>query len=370
MKRKIYLLNFLLLIFVISASAQNWQIYDGSVLPSETSNNGDTLDISSVSDDSPGADMVAEVMLDPNIPGNKIFKYLQPDGKRTFRHDFTGTYSGTDFTIVARLKGVNDPAFDRVMDIRWDNGNSGTRDELRLYYGGRLKLEKAGVDNYPDVNFTDWHIYRIQVTGDSATVFIDENDTPVLAGKTTSTTSSQSLRFGDGSGDAIGGLVDWFILDTTGAYTPSQQALPAELTGQGNDEMVEWNVYTASVLPNENIPAFEESNVGGDPPIDTVITDPDNSDNSLLKFIVSGADSKYMWKQNFSDSPNAVTVVMRVKGSPDTLDRTMEIDLQQGGFRERLYIKNDSTFELKEAGVKGDLPIKPSGLAYLSLYKD
>ncbi|HYW95941.1 MAG TPA: hypothetical protein VE870_10165, partial [Bacteroidales bacterium] len=143
--KKFYILVIVFSGIFITAGAQNWQIYDGSVLPSETGT-GDMLDISSYSDDSPGADMISEIVLDPVIPGNKLFKYFQPDGKRTFRHDMTAGWTGTDFTIVARLKGNNDPAYDRVMDIRWDNGNSGTRDELRIYYNGRLKLEKASVD--------------------------------------------------------------------------------------------------------------------------------------------------------------------------------------------------------------------------------
>ncbi|MDZ7722648.1 MAG: hypothetical protein U5R06_07485 [candidate division KSB1 bacterium] len=57
-------------------------------MPENTGGGGDTLDITSVSDNSPGADMVQEIIDDPDIEGNKLLKYLQPDGKTMFRHYF------------------------------------------------------------------------------------------------------------------------------------------------------------------------------------------------------------------------------------------------------------------------------------------
>jgi len=362
--RKLYIL--LTLFFVaFTAGAQNWQVYDGSVLPSETST-GDMLDVSNYSDDSPGDDMIAEVIADANIPGNSVFKYFQPDGKRTFRHNMSDTYSDTSFTIVVRVKGNSDPVnYDRVMDIRWDNGNAGTRDELRIYYSGRLKLEKAGVDTYPDLDFNDWHIFRIEVIGDSSTVFIDEDPEPVLAGITTSSSNDQRVRFGDGSGDAIGGYLDWIALDTLGASTPATLALPDAWTGVGDDEYVSWYLYSASVLPDENIPDFSESNTSGDNWINNIIDDPDMPGNKLLELVSSPASTNFMWKHNFpEDNTNIITMVARVKAVSDTVDRPMEFDFRHGGFRERLFINTDGTYELKYAGVKESLPVDYDPLAW------
>ncbi|MBN2350300.1 MAG: cadherin-like beta sandwich domain-containing protein [Bacteroidales bacterium] len=355
--KKIYLLIALMLTFSLISSAQNWLIYDGSVLPSETDGGGDTLDVTSEKDISLGAGMIREIILDANIPGNKVLKYFHPDGKLTFRHVFDAAYTDSTFTIVARLKGSGDPAYDRVMDIRWDNGNAETRDELRIYNEGRIKLEKAGVSVDVDFDVNEWHIYRIQVIGDSATIFVDEDPTPFSTGTSTTSSTEQSFRFGDGSGDAIGGYVDWIVLDSTGAYTPVTGPLPVALTGLAGTELVEWHVYDGDVLPDRNNPEFEPSNTAGDTYTNRIIDDPDQTGNSLLELISSPAASNFMWKHNFPVDPTPdITMVARVKAVSDTVDRPMEFDFQQGGFRERLYINIDSTFELKQAGLKGDLP--------------
>lgn len=354
-----FLLFFTGIAFLVNA--QNWMVYDASVLPSETGGGGDTIDFTNVADNEPGAGMIQEILIDHEIPDNKVFQYFHPDGKTTFRHNFNGTYIDSAFTIVARLKGCGDlTSFDRVMDIRWDNGNAGTRNELRIYYEGRVKLEKSGVSVYFDWDVNDWHIYRIQVLGDSAAVFVDESTEHIIAASTTSSTSAQSFRFGDGSDDAIGGFVDWIVLDTTGGYTPTEMPLPTYLTGLGNDEIVEWFVYDADVLPDVSQFHMTESNVGGDQYTNTIITDPDSATNHLLEMISpEESPGKFMWKYTLPGPSDSITFVARVKGVSDTLDRTMEFDFQQEGYRERLYIKNDTTYELKESGEKDDLPDDP-----------
>ncbi|MBA7533596.1 hypothetical protein ES705_25837 [subsurface metagenome] len=372
--KKIYLSLLFILGFVFFINAQSWMVYDGSVLPSETGGGGDTIDFTNVSDNSPGAGMIQEVLQDHEIPGNKLFKYFHPDGKTTFRHDFNATYADSAFTIVARLRGCGDlVSFDRVMDVRWDNGNAETRNELRIYYEGRVKLEKTGLSVNIDFDVNDWHIYRIQVIGDSAAVFVDESSEHLIAGSTTSSSTSQSLRFGDGSGDAIGGFVDWIVLDTTGGYTPAEMPLPSYLTGLGDDETVVWSVYDADVLPDASEFGMTPSNVAGtDQHTNTIIADPDSAGNNLLELISPEADpGKFMWKYNLpSDVGDSITLVARVKGASDTLDRTMEFDFQQAGFRERLYIKNDTTYELKESGVKDSLPGDPQEWHIYRMTKD
>ena len=205
-----------------------WQIYDGSVLPADTDTGGGTLNITKLADNSPGDGMVQEILDDPDIEGNKIFKYLQPDGKTMFRHDFDDAYAGSAYTIVARFKGENDAAYDRVFDIQWRNGNGGVRDDLRLYSKtGRIKLEKSGEDVMSGLDLYAWHTYRIAVDGVTATVYVDESPFPILTGTSTESTGDKYFKVGDGSGDAIGGYMDWLMLDLSGAYAPGEgQAFP------------------------------------------------------------------------------------------------------------------------------------------------
>lgn len=342
----------MLLIFTAPSFGQ-WKIYDGSILPTETSSGGDSLDFPKLSDNSPGTDFVELIMDDENIAGNKILQYLQPtpSAKLRYEHDFSSGFTGTSFTIVARLKGTGDnETYARVCDIEWRNGNSGTRDELRIIPAdSTIELNKSGKRVKVNMNLNSWHIYRVEVMGDSSAVYVDEDTVAVLGAVTATTTSNKYFKFGDGSGDAVGGYVDWIIFAEDTAARPQDLAVPDTLTG------LEWNVYAANQLPLDYSDAFSESNVDITTTMtDTIIEDPDDAANHLLELIVPNAQ-KYMYKYSFAADEPVMTLVARVK-SIEGYDRAMEFDLQQGGFRERLYIKSDNTFELKESGVKGSLP--------------
>ncbi len=247
--RQLTLLTFLVVGLMSGLYCQSWMRYDADVLPSETS--GTSLDLTNLSQDSPGDNFVEELIDDVDIPGNMILRYLQPDAERSgggggankmyrfyFRDAGGNDHNGTQFTLVARLKGVDNWAelgLDRVFDLQLRNGASGTRDELRLSYDGNvIELDRSDASISSDIDFTDWHIFRMVVDGDNYTVYVDENNTPVLTGTSTATTSDRYLKIGDGSGDKVGGLLDWVALDTTGAYSPSQSPLDESFTGAGD----------------------------------------------------------------------------------------------------------------------------------------
>jgi len=61
--------------------SQAWVIYDASVLPP------DNTPAFTAGDNSPAADFVAEVIDDPDIAANKLFKYDHADttGKQTYK---------------------------------------------------------------------------------------------------------------------------------------------------------------------------------------------------------------------------------------------------------------------------------------------
>lgn len=339
-----------------------WLIYYGDVHPFETEGAiAPLLDISEHSEKSPAETLIDVSMNDPAIVGNRIFKYFHfdGDGKTMYRHNFADEAVGTHMTMVARVKGSGstDPEV-RAIDLQWRGAEF--RDELRIWPGDSIiELEKAGVEVKVDMNLNDWHIYRMEIMNDSVTVFMDEDPVPVVAGKSGSSTSSRYIKFGDGSSDPTAGYMDWFVFYMDGAYTPEGMALPADLTGQGNDVMRSWAYYTGDVLPPDNDPVFVESNTGGDAPVNEIMVDPDDAANNLLKLVVAGDDSKWMWKLSDGwdvDPAEAVTVIARVMAVSDTLDRTMELDLHANGLRERLYLKNDGTYELKETKIKADGP--------------
>ena len=355
----------LLAVIMLMATSQinaQWLIYNADVHPFDTEGAvAPLLDISEHSETSPAETLIDISIGDPAVVGNKIFKYFHLDGsgKTMYRHNFAAEAVGTHMTMVARVRGsgVADPDV-RAIDLQWRGAEF--RDELRIWPGdSTLELEKAGVEVKVDMDLQDWHIYRMEIMNDSVTVFVDEDPVPVIAGKCTASTSSRYVKFGDGSSDPTAGYLDWFILYMDQAYTPEGMAIPTELTGQGNDVMRNWAYYTADVLPPDNDPVFVESNTGGDAPVNEIMADPDDAANNLLKLVVAGDDSKWMWKLDNGwdvDPAESVTVIMRVKAVTDTLDRTMELDLHANGLRERLYLKNDGTYELKETGIKAEGP--------------
>lgn len=244
--RQLTLQLLLILGLSMGLSGQNWMRYDANVLPSETG--GSTLDLTSLSQDTPGENFVEELVTDGDIDGNMILRYIQPDelatdgtsnANKMYRYIFRDTdgndLEGDQYTVVARLKGVENWAelgLDRVFDIQLRNGASGFRDELRLSYDGNIiELDRSDASISSGIDLTDWHIFRMVSDGANYSVYVDEDPTPVVTGTSTATTGDRYLKIGDGSGDKIGGMLDWIAVDVTGAYGPMESPLDDSFTG-------------------------------------------------------------------------------------------------------------------------------------------
>ena len=254
--RRIFTL-LMLLAMVAGVNAQ-WQLYDASKLPSETA--GDELDLTSLSQDAPGANFVEAIMDDPDIDGNSILQYLQPDDDATKMYrSFLDGFVGDKMTMVARMRGVpnwEELGLDRIFDLQYRISNSDMRDELRVFYDGRVELEKSDTTAMLAGDPTDWHIYRIAIDGKRSTVYIDEDDTPISSGEATDGTGDLYIKIGDGSGDHVGGYVDWVAIDVSGAYSPSQQPLDARFTGT-NTYRGKVAFITKDVDPQGNLEEIE-----------------------------------------------------------------------------------------------------------------
>ena len=165
--RKIYVLSFMLLCLFLGSQAQVWQIFDASLHPESTDVGGDILDLTSLSEDSRGTYYADSVFDDPEIEGNMLFHFYSPDdgAKMMYRSFFDEEWSGTEFTIMARIKGSGVDTMDRAFDIQWRPGdNIGYRDELRIWTADSLiELEKYDKKVKVDMDLNDWHIYRIVV---------------------------------------------------------------------------------------------------------------------------------------------------------------------------------------------------------------
>jgi len=253
-------------------------------------------------------------------------------------------------TVAIRFKGTSD-TLDRVMEI--DLQQDGFRERLYIYTDNTYKLQEANVSGDLPGSVMDWHIYRLTKTGDSVNFYFDENPAALETMKTPTSTSENYFRFGDGNGSStLGGIVDWVIWDTTGAYAPlAGAAIPDTLVSK----VPLWKVYAANQVPLSSDPAFVASNTSGSADtntFNTIMEDPDIPGNNLLEEITNVSDARYMFRYTFPENPTAeLTIVGRFRGISGEYDRVMEIDMDHGGFRERLYVNTDSSFRLQEAGL-------------------
>ncbi|MFC2138907.1 cadherin-like beta sandwich domain-containing protein, partial [Bacteroidota bacterium] len=360
--KKHYTLCFLLLSFTLLITAQEWLIYDASVLPAETDGGHDTLDLTELSEDSRGVNFIEELIEDTEIPGNKILKHIQPDAdaKLLYKHSFDSLYTGESFTIIARMKSSGIDSIDRIFDLQWRNGNANVRDELRIWPNDSIiELEKADVKVTVDYNLHDWHIYRVAVKGDSAFVYIDENPVPVVSDRSTATTSDKYIKVGDGSStNPVGGYVDWIVFDTSGAYTPSDKGIPLQLTGLPTS----WLVYDASIMPAETDQggnmldmSSESEDSRGANFVHEIIDDEDIPGNKILKHYQPDNNAKFLYRAYFDTNwtDNSFTLVAKLKGtSVDSIDRVFDIQWRHGNANARDELRiwpKDSTIELEKA---------------------
>ena len=368
MQKNLLLLLLTVLLGSPLSHAQQWMVYDASVLPNQTG--GDAFDLTSLSQDSPGPNFEEALVPDPDIAGNSLLRYVQPDTNATkmyrfyFENPGGSTWSGQNLTLVARLKGLDDwqaLGLDRIFDLQYRNGNAGARDALRLKYDGDIiDLDRSNVEVPSGIDFTEWHVYRIAVFGDSSVVYVDENPTPVLTGVSQSSTGDNYLKIGDGSGDKVGGLVDWVGLDTTGAYSPTQSPLDLPVfTGLGNDPVTpSWLIYHADELPTQTGgDPLDLSSLSQDSPgpnfEEELVFDMEIPGNSLLRYVQPDTSATRMYRFYFEDTTGAtwggqnLTLVARLKGLDDWqelgLDRVFDLQYRNGnaGARDALRLKYD-----------------------------
>ena len=228
--KKLFTVFVIMLLALFHLNAQEWLVYDMDVLPEDTQ---DPFDWSDLSDNSPGADYYHYIMPDPVDPDNNLLRFGHPgESKTMYRWKMDAVPSDTSVTILMRLKG-DDVDFDRLCDINIRNGK--WREEIRIGYDGFVTIKNAPDDGSTALfegtvpgTVHGWHIYRIVLDVDTISVYVDEDPEPVTKGICGRSDDQTYVKFGDGTGDEIGSIVDWIAVDTSGAYAPGEGAAPPE----------------------------------------------------------------------------------------------------------------------------------------------
>jgi len=204
--------------------AYKWQVYDASVLPSE---NDPIFLPSNVKNP---FDTTSWIIADPDLSSNRLLKFINPqevDSKFMWGRNW-GMDDDIGATIAFRVKPIDRQLYERTFEVEIRDGS--LRERLLIQRDGMIELGRAAVQNILPSRPDGWHTFRITFQKGESRVYLDEASTPFISGVTTSASSTNDIRFGDGSdADTHGFLLDWLIFDVTGAYLPGESIIPDSL---------------------------------------------------------------------------------------------------------------------------------------------
>ena len=335
----------------------NWLIYDAGVLPDQNVPPFSPTNVTNA------PDTVSRIVEDPDLAGNKLLAFV--DSIKVAGKFMWGTNWQMNpekgATIAFRVKPMDPSIYQRTFEVEFRDGS--LRERLLLLSDGTLRLDRADVTKVLPANTDGWHTYRITFKNGFSAVYLDEQAAPFSTGTSSSASTSNDVRFGDGSDESTYGFyMDWFVFDTTGTYAPGEIELPEGLYVDVLPPTSNWIVYDASVLPNENDPVFSQTNFTNPPDTTSwILNDPDIPGNKLLKFVDSVAVAgKFMWGINWNmAAPVGATIAFRVKPlDPSLFQRTFEVEFRDGSIRERLFVLPGGEIELDRADVKNVLPAR------------
>ena len=210
------------LVFAAAAQAE-WIVYDASALPT---------DLGFLPDDITDKNTHHELFSlidDPDTPGNKllVIKDDRDDYKEFWAYNWEASPE-VGATIIFRVKALEPAAdYSEVFDIRFSNGafEDGLTGASEFFW-----LQRAGDSWIADLS--GWVVFRITFQNDKVNVYVNEDDFAVIEGTTTRKEEKNAVRFGAKStGGTLGGVFDWLIFSTEGAFAPGQGPALPELTG-------------------------------------------------------------------------------------------------------------------------------------------
>jgi hypothetical protein len=270
----------------LSASAQ-WVVYEADVLPTDFTESpfvtaSLTVATGAKSPEQPVVNPQFEIIADPAKAGNNLMRF-QILGKNVastgptsehqsylFRQNFNATPKPTAATLVVRAKGLtgHDRTFELDLDFAGfretvyitnptpnattgEPGTTGTFTFNVARSNTAAAPEQGSMLNNAalDIDPTAWHIYRFTKDGSVVKMYIDESNTPFATGVSASTSTNNYFRIGDGSsGITVGMHLDYIAWDPSGAFSPSQKALPTGLVLASRSEITKKDGL--SVYPN------------------------------------------------------------------------------------------------------------------------
>lgn len=211
--KKLYPILIMLLFASSLLNAQQWHVWDATTYPGAAGYSASNTKIFTTAPDT--------LIANPDMPGDSIYQMVSyPAGGAWMWKLNYDSSTVKEATMVARVKGVSD-TLDRVMEF--DFQKDGYRERLFIYNDNHWKLNQMSITGNLNANAQAWHIYRITMDSNVFKAYLDGNPVPFAEDTTTSTSSSNYFRWGDGnSSSSLGADVDWVIWSEIGAYAPGQ----------------------------------------------------------------------------------------------------------------------------------------------------
>ncbi len=329
-------------------SEGNWTTYQADVDPTA---------FDPAFSESNGAGTFAYTTLsDPDDAGNNLLS-IKTDASAEKDNIQLRQYTNEDaVTVVLKARTVDSDNKGLLFDMDFRSATS-TRFAIKVLNDGTYDIDKGGdgvVEDKGDWGFTatEWNTFRFTKSGADVNVYINEATTPVFTLSAVGDADGSGYwRFGDGwSSENVDTQYDWVTWDYTGAYSPEDQSLPAELLADVTP-IGDWTTYNADIDPTTFDPAFSESNGAGTFAY-SIIEDSFLPDNNLLSIKTdASAEKDNIQLRQYTDQ-DAVTVVLKARTvDADNKGLLFDMDFRSANStRFAIKVLNDGTYDIDKGG--------------------
>lgn len=288
---------------------------------------------------------------DPDNPNNSIFGYRSATNEN-FRWRFDLDEQDSTITIVTRIRGIDADASGMMhLEIR----AFGWRQKVRLN-SSTIKFERSSPAIEEALPF-DWnegcHIIRLVVTGQTTTVYLDEDTTPFMSGPSNDPRDLAYFEWGKSGGEDYGAFVDWMAVNITEASAPGAgTTLPADLFPSTDGP---WSVYRGTARPEVETGFYELNSAPENPVVDMVVADPNGSENTYYGFR-SDSDN-FRWRYDLDNQDSTITIVARLKAISPDVSGIIYFEVRALGWRQKVRINQSSIkLERSDPAVEADVP--------------
>lgn len=256
MKNKLLLLALIAIGFG-SLNAQTWPVrYDATVLPPAAS------PAWTIKDGSPGpfGEIVDGKFLKLNaIPVAAKQTWLLTQSSISAAVGATAVFGvKASPELITAIQGA--PTSDyRIFELEIRTGT--LREQIWILGRDSVFLGKSAIKGgLPSGKSTkDFHIYRVTLKDSVVNVYVDENSTPIMTGNIPSSATDKAQEFRIGNQASVGSvgygqMLSFLVGDVTGAYSPTQKVLPADLLAQIPTAVNDVQAKVSGYKLNQNYP--------------------------------------------------------------------------------------------------------------------